>query len=945
MSGANSQNVLSTAPIGKQVSQRPVVELGRLGRQTVAIIPPVPELNGKFGVTAYCSVEDDVHGMRVVAKRYPDALLSPDKVMGKECLIAPAGLEQQLERGLREAGYRVKLRGYRPGPPALSQDYLASADCEDVPVLDLLQQHDRGLIRYDSKHVRVERLIAQIVQACSEARILIMATRDNDARWLGRYLRKLGLEVAIPLNGWEPEGKFRIVVTTYGGASAGIAAIGFRELALFLNPDEVFCSWGNVALSFLHRARPYGLLPIGATPSVAESTRMAALFGTESVTVLRPGLPTRSVYVVFQASRVQSSVRRDEGDWTVRQRCAWQHPVRNRKIARVAQLIAGDDRQRLSACFPDVAAKLDPWPGDRVGVLVGSVAQGLEMAKYLPGWPVLAALGFVGRRLSQSQLNKLHEVPSNVAPTSSAIVTLAALPAAGQFRCLVRADAGSGGLPNSQEQQVAVGEVLTDLLIVDFDDRHHPEMRRLTRDRKAAYQSASWRVEGGPDVPADYRLPARRTPRRCVLPYQSPRRRRWVEGPPRGSEFQYQRRRKRRREQLRKEAGGVVTIQQIADRDHLVDCFRQLQREGGPAPGIDGISPADVSMREFGCFADHLSKTLIQGSYRPQRTRRVAIDKPGTHEKRILKIGVLVDRVVGKALHEGLQPYWEQIYRPQSYGFRPGRSAWQMLAAMESAMEAENRWVLAIDDVRKAFDNVPIAKALAAHQAVTKRNKNAPVNLSQEVLRLIGVVLRGFDEDSRVGIDQGGCYSPDALNLLLHVVHDVPFSAVGSNPPWFRYADNLVYLCRSVSEGCKALKRSRSLLAKVGLSLKGKDGLADLDSGETALILGFQVTRSNGSVQFGLGDTTLTHLRQHLEEARMEPDPVEAALSTLRLWINAYGPAFKDGEATLEAITSLAAEMDLREIPGSEVLRGWMATAHLRWCTCRERVHREAARG
>jgi hypothetical protein len=69
------------------------------------------------------------------------------------------------------------------------------------------------------------------------------------------------------------------------------------------------------------------------------------------------------------------------------------------------------------------------------------------------------------------------------------------------------------------------------------------------------------------------------------------------------------------------------------------------------------------------------------------------------------------------------------------------------------------------------------------------------------------------------------------------------------------------------------------------------------------------------------------------------------ALSTLRLWINAYGPAFKDGEATLEAITSLAAEIDLREIPGAEVLRGWMATAHQRWCTCQERVHREAARG
>jgi hypothetical protein len=65
------------------------------------------------------------------------------------------------------------------------------------------------------------------------------------------------------------------------------------------------------------------------------------------------------------------------------------------------------------------------------------------------------------------------------------------------------------------------------------------------------------------------------------------------------SEYHYQQRRKHRREQLRKQDGGVLTIQQVADRDHLVDCFRQLQREGGPAPGIDGISPADVSRGDF----------------------------------------------------------------------------------------------------------------------------------------------------------------------------------------------------------------------------------------------------------------------------------------------------------------------------------------------------------
>ena len=122
----------------------------------------------------------------------------------------------------------------------------------------------------------------------------------------------------------------------------------------------------------------------------------------------------------------------------------------------------------------------------------------------------------------------------------------------------------------------------------------------------------------------------------------------------------------------------------------------------------------------------------------------MAIDKPGTDEKRVLKIGVLLDRVVGKALHEALQPIWETIYLPQSFGFRPGRSAWQMLAAIIATREAEDRWVLAVDDVRKAFDNVPIAQTLGTHQAATKRTKESPMTLSRKVLELIGVVLRGF---------------------------------------------------------------------------------------------------------------------------------------------------------------------------------------------------------
>ena len=226
-------------------------------------------------------------------------------------------------------------------------------------------------------------------------------------------------------------------------------------------------------------------------------------------------------------------------------------------------------------------------------------------------------------------------------------------------------------------------------------------------------------------------------------------------------------------------------------------------------------------MSDFGEIAQKLSQAIHEKRWRPQKTRQQPIPKPGTDEKRILKIGVTIDRVVGKALHEALQPFWEKVYLRNSFGFRPRRSAWQMLAELEATMDKDDSHVLVIDDVRKAFDNVPIAKAMQAHQtAMRNKSKGKQPILADDVMELIEVVLQGHD-DHDVGIDQGGCYSPDALNTFLHTVHDVPFDEMDNAPLWFRYADNLVYVVRSVTEGRRVLTRIRRQLQQSRPVLEG----------------------------------------------------------------------------------------------------------------------------
>src|SRR5262249_23057877 len=151
-------------------------------------------------------------------------------------------------------------------------------------------------------------------------------------------------------------------------------------------------------------------------------------------------------------------------------------------------------------------------------------------------------------------------------------------------------------------------------------------------------------------------------------------------------------------------------------------------------------------------------------------------------------------------------------------GFRPGRSTWTLLAQLERVVTEQGRWVLAIDDVKNAFDNVRIDAVLAFHRE----------QLSIGILvNLVERVLRG-DAGNKVGIDQGCLFSPLALNVLLHDAYDRRAHALGANPgtptPWLRYADNLVVPCQDVREGRQALDQIDSTLRSAGLALKGELG-------------------------------------------------------------------------------------------------------------------------
>ncbi len=77
--------------------------------------------------------------------------------------------------------------------------------------------------------------------------------------------------------------------------------------------------------------------------------------------------------------------------------------------------------------------------------------------------------------------------------------------------------------------------------------------------------------------------------------------------------------------------------------------------------------------------------------------RRKFIDKPGTTEKRPLRIPTVRDRVVQRALRQVLEPIFEKDHSEHSYGFRPGKPCKDALRRVDDLIKRRYRHTVDVD--------------------------------------------------------------------------------------------------------------------------------------------------------------------------------------------------------------------------------------------------------
>ena len=363
----------------------------------------------------------------------------------------------------------------------------------------------------------------------------------------------------------------------------------------------------------------------------------------------------------------------------------------------------------------------------------------------------------------------------------------------------------------------------------------------------------------------------------------------------------------------RKESFRIMPKPYDISKEVVWDAFKRVKQNQGAA-GVDEVSIQDFEAH----LEDNLYKLwnrMSSGSYFPPPVRVVEIPKKDGG-KRPLGIPTVSDRIAQMVVKIYLEPKVEPHFHPDSYGYRPKKSA---IEALEVAKERCWTYPWALDfDIKGFFDNLDhelLMRAVEKHTDLkwvilyTRRWLCAPSEL-----------VYGTHENRIKGTPQGGVISPLLSNLFLHYAFDLWMKRNYPSVKFERYADDIVVHCKTEEEAksLKAAIEKRLLDCKLELHPQKTQIVYCKGAGRPGNypnqkfdFLGYtfrpRMARTKWGTRFvgfipAVSNQSATAMRRmmrkwhiHLKSDKSLEDLSRAYNPTLRGWVNYYSRHYKSG--------------------------------------------------
>lgn len=236
----------------------------------------------------------------------------------------------------------------------------------------------------------------------------------------------------------------------------------------------------------------------------------------------------------------------------------------------------------------------------------------------------------------------------------------------------------------------------------------------------------------------------------------------------------------------------------------VLEAWQNVRANEGAA-GVDGVTIQQFE-RKLHNNLYRIWNRMSSGSYLPPPVRRVMIPKADGRE-RPLGIPTVGDRVAQMVVKTYLEPKVEPLFHPDSYGYRPGKSA---LDAVGQCRQRCWRYDWVVDlDIKGFFDNID--HTLMMHAVRRHADCRWTLLYIERWLKAPAEAEDGTTIARERGTPQGGVISPLLANLFLHHAFDQWIGREHPDCPFERYADDVVIHCPS---------RERALAVKAAVEAR-----------------------------------------------------------------------------------------------------------------------------